>query len=345
MLISNIDLFYMDYLAVDFGSITTKVARLSNNKKGKFKLESLGIAQTPLGGVVSGNQATLERVAEMLIKLRLDAKISAKKVVASIPESEIFTKLIRFPKMSMDELSSAVTYEAEQYIPLPIQDVNYSYTIGAERPDGAIDVLIVAAPIKLIERYEKVLSMAGLEAVAIDTELIALSRSVISMNDAGSNLIVDIGARTTDFAVVLDGRVVFSRSISVGGGAMTRALVNGLQIDETQAEQFKRSYGLLDGQLEGKVATVLKQVAQTIAVELSRTVNYYVSKSSQNINTIKLAGGGSALPGLVTYLSEFLPGEIQLADVLARIEQDERLAGLENLSQYAIVLGLAMKEL
>ena len=334
----------MDIFAVDFGSVTTKVVRLSPSKKGMFKLEALGVAQTPVGGIVNGSQATLERVAEMLVKLKNDAKINTKNVVAAIPESEVFTKLVSFPKMSMDDLSSAVAYEAEQYIPLPMQDVNYSYSLGADRPDGGMDVLIVAAPIKLIEKYEQVLQMAGLSPVAVDTEMIGLCRAVVDPADMASILVVDVGARTTDLAVVRQGRVTFTRSVSVGSAALTRALMNGLQIDEAQAEQFKRAYGLQDTQLEGKVALALKQVAQTMAVEISRTAQFYASRSGESVGSVRIAGGGAGLPGLVTYLSEFVPGEIQIANASLRVEQDGRLESVENLSQYGVVFGLAMKE-
>lgn len=332
----------MNFFAVDLGSVNIKIARLMKNGS-KFELESLAMAPSPLPAMANANEQMLGNVAKTILQLKQDSRITTKNVVASMPESEVFVRLINLPKMSMSELETAITWEAEQYIPLPMAEVNYSYTVVEERPDGGIDVLIVAAPLRLIEKYQMLFNMAGLELVALETELLAAARCVAGAN-ASPVLVVDIGARSTDLAVVYQGKVVFSRAVSMAGAAITRSLMNGLQVDENQAESFKRSFGLDSNQMEGQVALAVGQVAQTIAVEISRTLTYYSSRTQTPISSVQLVGGSAILPQLPTYLTGMVNVEVQIGNVWSKIDDRGRGAQIDNPAQYAIVLGLAMKE-
>lgn len=334
----------MNFFAVDIGSVNIKVARVVKGGANKFELESLALAPAPVASLANANEQAMAGMAQTIIQLRQDARIAAKSVVASMPESEVFVRLINLPKMTMSELETAITWEAEQYIPLPIADVNYSYTVVGERPDGGIDVLIVAAPLRLIEKYETVFSMAGLELVALETELLAASRCLVPEDNNSSVMVVDIGARSTDLAVVQGGKVVFSRAISMAGAAITRSLMNGLQLDETQAESFKRSYGLDGKQMDGQVATAIGQVTQTIAVEISRTLTYYSSRTQSPITSVQIVGGSAVLPELPSYLTNMVNIEVQVGNVWTMIDDRGRGGQVDNPSQYAVVLGLAMKE-
>jgi len=333
----------MYFFAVDIGSVNIKIARLAKGGS-KYELESLAMAPSPIKSLANANDQALANAAKVILQLKQDSRIPTKSVVASIPESDVFARLINLPKMTMNELETAITWEAEQYIPLPIVDVNYSYTVVGERPDGGLDVLIVAAPIRLIEKYETLFTMAGLELVAIETELLAAARCVAGANNTQTILLVDIGARSSDLAIVQMGKVVFSRSISMAGAAMTRSLMTGLQLNEDQAESFKRSFGLDQRQMEGQVAMAIGQVAQTIAVEISKTITYYSSRTQAPINSVQLIGGSAVLPELAVYLAGLVNLEVQIGNVWNTVDDRGRGSQIDNPSQYAVALGLAMKE-
>ncbi len=333
----------MNFFAVDIGSVNIKIARLVKGGS-KYELEALAMAPSPIKSIANANDQALANAAKVILQLKQDSRIATKSVVTSIPESDVFVRLINLPKMTMSELETAITWEAEQYIPLPIADVNYSYTVVGERPDGGLDVLIVAAPIRLIEKYETLFTMAGLELVAVETELLAAARCVAGVNSNQTILLVDIGSRSTDLAIVQMGKVVFSRSISMAGAAMTRSLMTGLQLNEDQAESFKRSFGLDQRQMEGQVAMAIGQVAQTIAVEISKTITYYSSRTQAPINSVQLIGGSAVLPELAVYLAGLVNLEVQIGNVWNTVDDRGRGAQIDNPSQYAVALGMAMKE-
>jgi type IV pilus assembly protein PilM len=285
-------------------------------------------------------------MAEAISKARSEAKISTKNVVTSLPESEVFTRMLVMPKMSPSELESAISWEAEQYIPLPLSEVNYSYSVVEVKADGGMEVMVVAAPKRLVEKYERVFKLASLTPVAIETELLSASRSLVGDNVADLTLVVDSGARTTDMSIIKSSNMVFTRTIATAGEALTRALMANLQLDEGQAEAFKRSYGLRADQLEGKVATALDSVIQVMLTEIRRTINFYESRGTQEkVRRVVLSGGTSLLPELVTKFATVLNIEVEIGNCLLKVVADERVGQIptEQLPLYGVVMGLAMK--
>lgn len=334
----------MDFFGLDIGSVNIKAVRLSRSHGG-YKLEAAASVATPVGGMLSESEASLSKMAEAIAKVKSDARISTKNVVASLSESEVFTRIVTMPKMSMNELETAISWEAEQYIPLPLNDVNFAYNIVDTKPDGSLSVMIVAAPKRLVEKYERVLSLAGLNPLALETELLAAARALTDERDATLSLVVDCGARTTDMAVAKQGNVVFTRSIATAGEALTRAVMTNLQLDESQAEAFKRSYGMINNQLEGKVAKAMQQVTQLIASEINKTIAFFESHSNDSkVTTVKLVGATSMMPEFVSSLATMLSIEVQAGNPGVNIK-DDKVAQIEGLPMYSVAMGLAMKDI
>lgn len=335
----------MDFFALDIGTVNIKVVRLSKTRSG-YKLEAASMVPTPVGGMLSESDASVSKMADAISKAKSDTRISTKNVIASLPESEVFTRIVTMPKMSMGELETAISWEAEQYIPLPLADVNFAYSVVDIKPDGSLSVMIVAAPKRLVEKYERVLSLAGLNPLALETELLAAARCLSDEKDKNLCLVVDCGARTTDMAVMKSGNVVFTRSIATAGEALTRSVMTNLQLDENQAEAFKRSYGMLPNQLEGKVSKAMQQVVQLIGSEITRTIAFFESHNNQDarVSSVKLVGGTSLMPEFVSSLATMLNVEVQAGNPGAMLH-DDKVSQVESLPMYSVAIGLAMKDI
>lgn len=333
----------MDLLALDIGTVNIKGVRLL--KKGNlYVLDAAGVVPTPEGATFRDDPDSIQILGNAIKQLRADARIKTNKVVASLPEADVFSRAVSLPKMSMKELETAIRWEAEQYIPLPLSEVNYSYTVVGNNEQGGIEVLIVAAPLRLIDRYQKILAAADLEPVAIETELLSVSRSVID-NSNQTIMIIDIGARTSDMAITRNGQLIFTRSTPTGGAALTKAIMSNLQIEESQAESFKRSDGLKTEQHEGRVAVAMNHAIDAIITEVNRTINYLSRRENINIDKIILTGGTAMLPGISEYFGQQLNHPVETGDPLLHIDKDERLTSLQDIPLYSIAIGLAMKEL
>jgi type IV pilus assembly protein PilM len=218
-----------------------------------------------------------------------------------------------------------------------------------KKPDSKMDVLLVAAPITLVDKYINVLEMAKLIPLALETEIIALSRALVgSSSDSPCSMIINIGASTTDIAIVQNGLLIFTRSIATGGIALTRAIATEINLDLTQAEGYKKSYGLDNTKLQGKIVAALKPIFDVIVNEIKRALSFYNSRwPTMPIKRIVLAGGTAKLPGIVIYLAENLGFEVQIGDPWSTIAKDERIIKIliEEGPMYSAAVGLALKEL
>lgn len=251
----------MNFFGLDIGSHSLKIAQVEKNKD-KPRLIAFGFAEAPPRGLLSEAETDLTALAEAIKRLHQEARIDTKNVASALPEDQVFTKVVTFPKLSDEELGSAIKWEAEQYVPIPLDEVNLDYQIVGKAKEGVaekIEVLLVAAPKRLIEKVLQVLRVAGFNPVALETEILALARSLITP-DSETSLLVDLGARATDIAIVENGQVVLTRSIPTAGEALTRAVASGLDLEPSQAEEYKKAYGVDPKKLEGKIRGVIGPV-------------------------------------------------------------------------------------
>lgn len=338
----------MEFFGLDIGSQNLKLAQVQ--KRGQTaRLVAFGSSPAPSRGLLSEAEGDLTTLASSVKKLYQEVKVGTKNVVAALPEDKVFTKIIKFPKLSEKELKAAINWEAEQYIPEPLSEVSLDYQVVGQVKDGVsekLEVFLVAAPKRLIEKTIKVLKMAGLNPVSLETEVLALSRSLIIPN-SGSNMLVDFGARATDIAIVEGGQVVFTHSISTAGEALTRAVAAGLNLDPAQAEEYKKTYGIDPEKLEGKVKMAMSPVLDTVVSEMEKAVHFYQTNKQKTISQVILAGGTSSLPEIMSHLAQKLNLEIRVGDPFVRLEKDSEIlskipAGVAPF--YATAIGLALKD-
>jgi type IV pilus assembly protein PilM len=338
----------MSVFGLDIGSTSVKVASVQP-EGGRFRLLSAGVASTPIPGIESEAEKDLAAVGVAVKKLHQDAKINNKNAVISLPESKVFSRLITLPLMKETEIDQALQWEAEQFIPLPINEVNLDKVIVSRGKAGKVaqkmEVLVVAAPNNLIKKYLHIVELAGFKAVAMETELIAASRALLSANSP-TTMIIDFGAETTDIAIVKKGMVVFTRSLPTAGQAFTRAISSRLAIEASQAEEYKTSYGMAEKKLEGKVREAIMPVIDQVVEEIKKAIQFWQEKEKEGIRSIILTGGSANLPEVTSFLTKSLGVELQVADPFAQLIKDE--AQVSSLRQstplFAVSIGLAMKE-
>lgn len=348
----TIDVMSKINVGLDIGFFSIKVVALSKENN-QFRLVSLGAIPTPRPGLVSDNESDLEALANAIKQLFVSSKIDTKEVVVALPESRVFTRVIDdLPYLTDDELTSAIRYAAEEFIPMSLADVGLNWQVLV-RSDGKNKntktvVLVVASPKNIVAKYLKVLELSGLHPRALETEIIAVTRSLVGNNPfSPSTLIMELGATTTDYATVAKGLIWLTRSISTGGLALTRSLAQHFNFEINQAEEYKKVYGLMEDQLEGKVFEALRPVADIIAGEAKRVIQAFQTKYPQNaIKRVVLSGGGAKLPGLVIYLANTLGLEVQEADPWYFIIKDKSLVSklAQDAPSYSVAVGLALRE-
>lgn len=333
-------------IGIDIGSKSIKIVELSKSGS-SWILKSSGAVgyngQTP-DKIIDENE--FKKIADLIRNIIKKVEIKTQEVNISLPESVVFTRLIKFPLLSEEEVAAAVKWEAEQYIPIPTSEAVIQYTVLEKKENSTqTSVLLVATPKSVVEKFVKVLQLAGLTPVVAETELTALARSLAP--DTGVSLLLDIGFSSTDMAIIKDSSILFTRSIAVAGEAFTRAVSQSLGIEPTQAEEYKKTYGLVENQLEGKVKNALDPIFRVIVEEIKKAIQFYKSEEKGDAPTsIVLTGGASTMPGIVPFLTQNLGIETVVGDPFGKVTMDdETKKSLENYaSLYSAAVGLAMRD-
>ena len=334
-------------IGIDIGTSTIKVAELSPTGAGKWKLLAAASIPAPVGGIMAG-AGNLTAASQSLVKLVREVGIRSRRAVAALPEEQVSSHVVEMPMMSDEEVKQALQWQVEQYIPIPADKAVWSHqVIKKDQVSGGMEVLLVAAAKNLVNSYIAVLEQAGLEVVALETELTATARSEVPP-EYPLSLVVDIGAKGTDMGVVSHGQLVFARTIPTAGEAFTRAIETGLSLDPGTAEQYKRTYGFSAGKLDGKIVEAMKPVVAAIGSEIRKTADFYISKHpGETVGSVVLSGGVAALPDIVSMLSGVVGIEMAIGNPFARVGLDANQAKIVsgNAAFYGVAVGLAMRPL
>lgn len=334
-------------VGLDIGSKSIKIIEIEK-EAGRLALKASGVVGHSGVSISKLSDAkAIAEVGQIIKKLHKETGISTKEVAIAIPESNVFTRTIKFPMLTDTEIASAVKWEAEQYIPIPASEAVIQHTVlerNEKATPPAVTVLLVAAPKVIVEKYVGVVSAAGLTATAVETQLLALSRALAIPGKV--ILLVDMGASSTDIAICKNGMLYFSRSIPVAGDALSRAVSQGLGVSAAQAEEYKKVYGMDSGKLEGKVREVLIPVLKMITDEIKKAVHFYESEDGGSAPSVVIISGGSVgLPGANTYITQQLGIEVAIANPFNKVSLSAQTA--KNIAPYApiyaIAAGLAMR--
>ena len=326
------------FFGLDLGSSQIKVAQAERTNQG-FKLQHLGIES-----VVNETEAeTIKKVVKSSgIKPNTEVNLA-------LPESEVYTRIVDIPKLSETELNSAIQFEAEQSVPISLDEVELFHQI---LPEGDVDsknmkVLLIAVPKNRLSKVTALLDSAGLIPHNLETELFSLKRVLVEPNRF--QLLLLLSHKTVDIMVVFKGEPVLMHSLPGGGLALTRRLVAEMGLSEAQAEQYKHAYGLRSDLLEGKVAAVLKPLMNELVSQIEKTYVYLAEQGFKKTpEQVILAGAGALLPGLTSFLVEKLNTEVVVADPFKNFVKDEtfhKLVTTEANPQWSVAVGLAVKGL
>jgi len=334
-----------EFVGVDVGSTALRIVQIKKNS-GKNSLVTFASAPIPGSISKSDSKLDMQTVAQIIKNLFETTKISTKSVVTSLPTSSVFSTVIKMPPMNKGELARAVRYQAEQNIPLKIEDVRFDWQVVRENPmTKETAVMIVAAPKTKTERTLELFEMAGKQVVYLETSAIAVARALSQPNDP-LTMILDIGGVATELTIIENGVVSHVRSLPAAGFALTRSISQSLGLDMEQAEQFKMRFGLSQDKLEGQVFRAMKPVLVNIVDEVQRSLKFYQDQFGGSLKKILLTGGGSCTPELLSYLKTELGVEVVYGNPWTNITFDPNLTGKlnENAFTFACAVGLAKRE-
>ena len=230
-------------------------------------------------------------------------------VVASLPSFTTFITLLEMPTMSAEDTAKAVVFQARQYIPLPVSEVTIDWLKVGEREDEEgvkkQQILLTSVPNERIRSYQSIFKAAGLKLIALEIESFSLARSLIA-NDPTPTILVDIGGRSTNIAVIDKSFWKYNGRTDFAGASLTQAIASGINIDIRRAEELKKRRGLTGAGGEYELSTLMFPYLDVIIEEVRRVKDFYEKEYLGKIERIILAGGGANLLGIENYFTERL---------------------------------------
>jgi type IV pilus assembly protein PilM len=349
---------------LDVSDLSLKIIKL------KKKREFLGLASFGEIGIKPGiiqegvirDEETLSQIIKEGISGVKGEKIKTKYAICSLPEEKAFLEVIQMPKMTETELEKAVYFEAENYIPLPIENVYFDSQIIPPLYNHLdhFDVLIAALPKEIVDPYLSCLKKAGLRPKMLEIESIAVARALIKNGVSASPvLLIDLGATKTRVIIFSGYSVRFTFSIPVSSQGFTESISRLLEVDLATAESLKIKYGLsARGTKEGReVFEALVPPLTDLIEQIKKYLYYYKTHAShehlppgrKGVAKILLCGGGATLKGLVQFIAEELKIPTELGNpwinILPKPLKEVPELPFEKSLGYTTALGLALRDI
>jgi type IV pilus assembly protein PilM len=337
-------------VGLDIGSSSIKVVELQPGSSG-YKLVRFGYACLPPEAIVQGAFMNAPAIAGAIRDACESAGIKEKRVATSVSGHAVIVKRISLPEQSEEELEESIRWEAEQYIPFDINEVNIDHQILQESSrDGQMDVLLVAAKKDLIDDYVGVIADAGMSIAVMDVDAFAVGNMYehnYQPMDDGVVALVDIGASVISINVMSGSVPVFTRDVTSGGNQYTEEIQKALNISFDEAERIKvggRAGEVSTDVVPQEVEDVMREVSESLLGEIQRSLDFYRATASAGGNVLKLilCGGSARVPGMTRLFQERVEIPVEIADPFLRVSVAPSAGDEAYIRELAPALGVAI---
>jgi len=338
-----------EVIGIDIGSSSVKLVQLKD-LKGSFQLLNAGIVPLPPEAIVDNTFMDSTSIVKAIKSLVTSLGVKATDVACSISGNSVIIRKITLPFMPVEELEDQITWEAEQYIPFDINDVNMDFQILS--PDSVdpskMIVLLIASKRDIINDYVTVFNDAGMVLSVVDVDSFAVQNAFEINHDVGTEdvlALINIGASVMNINVIKDGTSLFTRDVQVGGNLYTEEIQKQLGVSGFEAESMKilaveaNNYELLE---------VLAKVNETITQEIRRSLDFYNSTASDDrITKVFVSGGCSKGYKFIETVSEKVDLPVEMINPFAKLKFNEKDFDPEYLQEIGplmtVTVGLAIR--
>lgn len=353
-------------IGLDIGSHSIKLVEIDDSKKGLI-LKNFGIIGLPKDAIVEGSIKEMGVAASAIKTLIKNLNVKNKNVAISISGFSVIVKKITISKREESELESSIQEEAEQYIPFDISDVNLDYEIltmpeeettgeqeeeasAKKASDTMMDVMLVAAKKDIIEDYESLIQLAGLNPMIMDVDAFALQNAyeISSGDSSGCYAIINVGAEELGINAIKDGVSMFTRDSSYGGSQITDAIMTKFNVSFEEAEKIKLGGTKIDDKEKGALEEIFTTMISGWVQEIKRALDFLsTTYPDETIEKILVSGGAYRVPGFLKYLEMETEIPIEELNPFANLQINEKIFDPRYLSyiapQAGVAVGLALR--
>ncbi|MBK23722.1 MAG: hypothetical protein CME70_06920 [Halobacteriovorax sp.] len=343
-------------VGVDVGLSAVKVAEIEGNKETReYKLVSYASVPLPEGAIIEDEIQDEEVIVEAIKQAFLRAKVSSDNVCLGVSGPNTVARRLQLAGGTDEEIEDQVIWEAEQYLPFEIEESAVSFYTMGENEGGGVDVLVAAAKNTVIQQYKAIFEKAELRLKILDLGIISLVNVFelvmgTKLDEPNQSfLLIDLGAQKTEFIIYKNNMIVFSKEIPVGGVMITEEIQRQMGVNYYEAEDLKIT-GDENGNLPEEILEIIDDVIEAFFSEIKKTIDFYVSSTSdESMVGCYVTGGSALIPGIIEGLEALLGVDVGVLNPFEAIGYSEKKFDEEKVNEIAYrgvsVLGLAMREL
>ncbi|HPX61589.1 MAG TPA: type IV pilus assembly protein PilM [Deltaproteobacteria bacterium] len=338
-----------EVVGVDIGSSSLKLVQLKE-AKGGYELVRVGVVPLPPEAIVDNTLMDSSQIVNAVKNLYSSQAVKVKDVACAISGNSVIIRKITLPTMTVEELEDQISWEAEQYIPFDIKDVNIDFQIlGPDLIDPSkMSVLLVASKKDIINDYAAVFGEAGVQLSVVDVASFAVQNAFELNNDFDQNeviALINVGAGVMNINVVKGGGTLFTRDVQMGGNLYTEEIQKQLGVNGADAESMKM---LATDEHDSDLLGAINKVNETITQEIRRSLDFYNSTANEDrIARVYVSGGGSKVYKLVDTIAEKLGLSVDRINPFAKLKINEKEFDPEYLQEIAplmvVTVGLAIR--
>lgn len=334
-----------DFFGLDIGTTALRLVELRGTAPVKTLVK---YAQVPIDAKValSDSKADQQKLAQTIRSLVDEAHVTTKNVAVGIPSNRVFTAVVDIDRLSPAELAKTIRLQADSLIPTPLAESKIDWVqLGDSPKDKAkVEVLLTSVSNDYVENRMDMLESIGLNVIAVEPDNLAMSRALIPNDSSLPQMVIDIGHRSTDLVIVMNGAPRLTRAIPTGAEAIIRAAMQNLNIDEKQAEQFVFKFGLSKDKLEGQILAAIQGTVDIIVSEIDKSIKFFQARYSEaKLDRIIVTGGASSLPEFPLYIANKFGLNVEIGSAWRNVsfppERQNELLALSN--HFSVAAGLA----
>ena len=337
-----------DFFGLDIGTSALRAVEL----KGGGQVKALAhYSYMPIEGTAALSDSALDRqkVSQAIKELIKQSGIDTKNVAVNLPSQKVFTTTVDLDRIMEADLAKTIRYQADSIIPTPIAQSKVDFLVIGDSPidPKKIEVLLSSVPNNFIEDRLEILDAAGLNAIAMESDSMALARSLTSPEVALPQMVLDIGNTTTDLVIVISGVPRLIRSISTGLQAIIRAAMQQPGIDAAQATQYVMKFGLSRDKLEGQIYQAILPTIDSLMNEIEKSIQFFHGRyGAAKIDRIIVTGAASVLPELPLYIANKFGLNVEIGNswrnVSVPVDKQNELLAQSN--HFAVAVGMAERD-
>lgn len=335
----------LEFFALDIGTTSVRAVQLARNGTG-WTLTNYAVA--PIDLRVSTSDATDDqrKLGEVIMAVIGKSGIRTKDVVLGIPSNKVFATVVDLPDMPANELASTIKYQADQYVPMSLDEAKIDWAVLGKASAGSPnnEVLLASVANSFIESRLDLVERLGLNVVAIEPDSLALVRSLQPQGLPEGRIIIELGDFTTDIIITYNDAPRLIRSIPTGIQTFIKAATQTLSVEPQQAQQFIMKFGLHKDKLEGQVFRSVESTIDQFVAEIVKSIKFFQTRYPNiPVGSLIVSNYAATIPGFSSYLTEKIgvPVEVGNPWQQVKVSANDQVALQPLSSQFGVAIGLA----